>query len=53
MSPDLTVKENLKIYSIFKGLKGYDAEEGLNKILREMDLETFKNIKTGLLSKSE
>ena len=53
MLPNLTVKENLKIFSTFKGLKGYDAKDGLKDILREADLESCGSQKASLLSNSE
>lgn len=48
---NLTVYENLRVFALLYGVK--DFKSRMEKLLREFDLEKFRNVKCGVLSSGE
>ena len=48
---NLTVYENLRVFALLYGVTDFPAR--LQKLLREFDIEKFRNVKTGVLSSGE
>jgi ABC-type multidrug transport system ATPase subunit len=48
--PDLTVEEHLRFYAKLKGVSPKEENAKLDKAIKEVSLEKFKNFKTGQLS---
>lgn len=48
--PDLTVEEHLKFYAKLKGVSRNEETAKLDKAIKEVTLEKFKNFKTRQLS---
>ena len=46
----LSVKEHLELFSIFKGVEYEDLDNDVNKILEQMDIENLKDSEAGTLS---
>ncbi len=51
LPPNLTVWQNLYIFGLLYGVK--NLKERIKELLKEFDLEKFKNYKSGLLSSGE
>ena len=48
---NLTVYQNLRIFGLIYGVK--DLSERIEEVLRQFDLESFRNVKCGVLSSGE
>ena len=48
---NLTVRQNLRVFGLLYGVR--DLSERINALIREFDLEKFRNVKCGVLSSGE